>query len=255
MFGCPAADEVGMHGEARTLVRATVRHGAPVIVEGTVIPLVLFTVTVHSLGVTAGLWSSLGWSAAALGRRAVRRRGASGFLVLTGAGTALRLVTVVWTASPFLFFVQPVIVTIACAFAFGLSVPLRRPLAARLGADLVPLGAADWARPDVRRACARLSLVWCAALAANAALTLWLLWHFTVTTFVVLRPLVGVVTTLPAIVASFVLGARVVRRSEGRLRLHPPCAPARSDGDAIAAPAPLPALRPAPTLLPALLGA
>ncbi|GAC1354008.1 MAG: hypothetical protein NVSMB4_15680 [Acidimicrobiales bacterium] len=61
--------------------------------------------------------------------------------------------------------------------------------------------------------------MWSAALFANAALTLWMLSNLDVATFVLLRPLVGVVTTLPAIVTSFVVGAAVVRHSEGRVWL------------------------------------
>lgn len=201
---------------------ATLRHAAPCLIEGTLIPLAVFTIVVHSVGVTPALWASLLWSGTALGRRVVRGRRISGVLVLTAVGTAFRLATVVWTASPFIFFLQPVLGTVATALAFGVSVPLRRPLAAKLGADLVPIGEEGWAEPAVRRACARLSLVWCAGLLANAGLTLWLLWNLPVATFVLVRPLVGVVTTLPAILVSFAVGARVMRRSQGRIRLlHP----------------------------------
>jgi len=196
---------------------ATLRHAAPCLIEGTLIPLVLFTTVVHSLGISAALYCSLVWSALAFGRRVITGRRMSGILVLTAVGTTVRLATVVWTGSPFVFFVQPVIGTVATAIAFGVSVPLRRPLAARLGADLAPIGEAAWSEPDVRRVCGRLSLVWCVALLANAGLTMWMLWNLPVATFVLLRPLVGVVTTVPAIAVSFVAGAAVVRRSEGRI--------------------------------------
>jgi hypothetical protein len=208
-----------MRAEGRQWARATVKHAGPNLVEGTVIPLVLFTAVVHSVGMTPALWASLLWAGLAFGRRVWRGSRISGVLVLTGVGTAFRLATVVWTASPFVFFLQPVLATVAVALAFGLSVPLRRPLAARLGGDLVPLDEAEWRQADVRRACSRLSLVWCAALMANAGLTLWMLYHFPVATFVLLRPFVGVFTTLPAIIVSFVVGSSVVHRSGGRIRL------------------------------------
>lgn len=226
MFPVGCADQTpvthwGTHtgSEGWGCARATVRHAAPCLVEGTVVPLGLFTVVVHSLGMGSALWASLLWSGCALGRRVVRGHRISGVLVVTGVGTAFRLATVVWVASPFVFFLQPVLATVACAVAFGLSVPLGRPMAARLGADLVPLAEGDWVEPEVRSACRRLSLVWCGALLANAGLTLWLLSTLDVATFVLLRPLVGVVTTLPAIVVSFVVGTAVIRRSDGRLRL------------------------------------
>jgi hypothetical protein len=208
-----------MRAEGRQWVRATLKHAGPCLIEGTVIPLVIFTSVVHSVGMTPALWASLLWAGLAFGRRVWRGSRISGVLVLTGVGTAFRLATVVWTASPFIFFLQPVLATVATGLAFGLSVPLRRPLTARLGGDLVPLDEAEWHQADVRRACSRLSLVWCVALLCNAGLTLWMLYHFPVATFVLLRPFVGVFTTLPAIVVSFVVGNRVVRRSGGRIRL------------------------------------
>jgi intracellular septation protein A len=198
---------------------ATVRHAGPCLIEGTAVPLVVFTVVVHAVGLTPALWASLLWSGTALGRRVVRGRRVSGVLLIAAVGTCFRLATVLWTASPFLFFLQPVVATVATALAFGVSVVLGRPLAARLGADLVPIDEEAWVQPDVRRACARLSVVWCAGLLANAGLTLWLLWHLPVATFVLVRPLVGVVTTLPAIAVSCWVGARVVGRSNGRIRL------------------------------------
>jgi hypothetical protein len=189
----------------------------PSLLEGTVIPCVLFVVIMHSVGMTPALWSSLLWSGCSLGRRIVFGQRLTGLLILGGFGTGFRLITVLWTSSPFIFFLQPVLATVASALVFGLSVPLGRPLAAKLGADLVPLGEDQWSDPAVRAACSRLSLVWCGALLANAALTLWMLSTLSVATFVLLRPFVGVVTTLPAIVTSFVVGAAVVRRSEGRV--------------------------------------
>ncbi|HEY2427370.1 MAG TPA: VC0807 family protein [Acidimicrobiales bacterium] len=208
-----------MPGDGRRWAWATLRHAGPCLIEGTLVPLVLFTVVVHSVGMSPALWASLLWAGLAFGRRVWRGGRISGVLVLTAVGTAFRLATVVWTASPFIFFLQPVLGTVATGLAFGLSVPLRRPLTARLGADLVPIGDEAWSRPEVRRACTRLSLVWSAALLANAGVTLWLLYHFPVATFVLLKPFVGTVTTLPAVLVSFAVGSRVVRRSEGRIRV------------------------------------
>ena len=197
--------------------RKTIRHAVPSLLEGTVIPALLFVSIMHSVGMTPALWSCLLWSGCSLARRLLFGQRLTGLLILGGIGTAFRLATVLWTASPFIFFVQPVLATLASAIAFGVSVPLGRPLTARLGADIVPLGDDQWSDPAVRSACGRLSLVWCAALFANAGLTLWMLSTLDVATFVMLRPFVGLVTTLPAIVTSFVVGAAVVRRSEGRV--------------------------------------
>jgi hypothetical protein len=205
--------------EGRSMVGATIRHAAPAVVEGTVIPLLVFTVVVHSADVHAALWASLGWSGLAFGRRALLGGRVSGILVLTAMGTLARLATVAWTGSAHLYFLQPVLATLATAAAFGVSAVLRRPLAARLGADLVPLDPESWKAGEVRRVCNRISLVWAVALIGNACLTLWLLYGLPVSTFVLVRPFVGVFTTLPAIVVSFVLGLGAVRRSKGAIRM------------------------------------
>ena len=219
MFPIARADAFVVASNGWTCARRVCCHAAPSLVEGTVVPLILFTTIVHSMGVTPALWSALLWSGCSVGRRILFGHRMTGVLVIGALGIGFRLATVLWTSSPFIFFLQPVLCTVACAIAFGISVPLGRPLAARLGADIVPLGDAQWSDPSVRRACNRLSVVWCVALLANASLTLWMLSSLDVATFVLLKPFVGVVTTLPAIVTSFVVGAGVLRRSEGRVWL------------------------------------
>src|SRR5260370_38499333 len=138
-----------MRSTARRWVWRTIRHAAPCLLEGTVIPLVIFTTVIHSVGITPALWASLMWSGIAITRRLIIGGRVSGVLVLTGVGTTFRLATVTWTRSPVIFFLQPVLGTVATALAFGLSVPLGRPLTAKLGADLVPLEEEAWTRPAV----------------------------------------------------------------------------------------------------------
>ena len=216
-------------------VRAFVRHASPTIIEGTLIPLGLFTVVVHSLGLQPALWGSLAWSYGALARRALIGRRIPGILLLSAVGITFRLATMVFTGSAFLFFFQPVLATVATALVFAVSVVAGRPLAARLGADLVPMPESAWADPCVRRLCKQLSAVWAVALLANAALTAWMLLELSVSNFVLLRPAVSIVTTVPAIVASVLAGRALLRRAGARL----------------AGPSPLPALAPA-VLAPAL---
>jgi hypothetical protein len=144
--------------------------------------------------------------------------------VIGTIGVTFRMVTMLWTGSAFLFFVQPVVATVATAAGFAVSALIGRPLAARLGADFVPLPATAWADPDVHRACVRLSGVWAVALLANAGLTMWMLSTLSVPTFVLLRPVVSLTTTVPAIAASVIVGRAVLRRCGARF--DPPAVPA-----------------------------
>jgi len=202
-------------------VRAFAAHASPTIIEGTLIPLVLFMGLVHGVGLHAALWGSLMWSYGALARRAVFGRRIPGILLLSAVGVTFRLATMVFTGSAFLFFFQPVLATVGTAALFAISVVAGRPLAARLGADLVPLPESAWSDPCVRRLCRQLSAVWAAALLANAGLTAWMLVRFSVADFVMLRPTVSIVTTLPAVVASVLAGQALMRRSGARLvELH-----------------------------------
>jgi hypothetical protein len=198
-------------------VRAFLRHASPTIIESTLIPLGLFTVLVHGLGLQPALWGSLVWSYGALARRAVIGRRIPGILMLSAVGITFRLATMVFTGSAFLFFFQPVLATVATALVFAISVMAGRPLAARLGADLVPMSESAWADPCVQRLCKQLSAVWAVALMANAALTAWMLLELSVSNFVLLKPAVSVVTTLPAIIASVLAGRALLRRAGTRL--------------------------------------
>jgi intracellular septation protein A len=198
-------------------LRAVGRHALPSVVEGTVAPLVVFTALLHTLGLSVALWGCLAWSYGALVRRLIVGRRVPGILVLSAVGVSFRMVTMWWTGSAFLYFAQPVLATVATAVAFAVSVFVGRPLASRLGADLVPLPDRAWADPEVGHVCSKLSAVWSVALLANAALTLWLLSTMSVPTFVLVRPVVPLVTTVPAIVASILAGKKVMRRSGARL--------------------------------------
>jgi hypothetical protein len=240
----------GTH-ERELTVASVIRHALPSVLDGTIIPLVAFTILVHTWGVRAALWGTLVWAYGAVMRRAIIGRRIPGIVVLSTLGITLRMTTMIWTGSAFLFFVQPVLATMATAAAFGVSAVLQRPLTVRLGADLVPLPDTAWSDPAVHRACTRLAVVWGVALAANGLLTLYLLSHLSVATFVLVRPVVPLTTTLPAVVASFVVGRRVVARAGGRFALVRPAAasPAPARGGARAPEGAVPACWPIPAVV------
>ncbi len=214
---------VGNDGVPR--LRAVVVHAGPTLLDGTIIPAVLFFAVLHAVGLTTAIWAVLAWSAFAVGRRVAGGRRIPGVVLLGAVAVVGRAATMIATGSAFLFFLQPVIGTMLTGLLFLVSVPLGRPLTERLAADFVPLGPEGFARPAVRRLLVRLSLLWAAVHFANAGLTLFLLQRESVSTFVLLRPAVSVSTTgLGAVVT--IIAARRVLASPGPAQRADPVEPA-----------------------------
>ena len=193
------------------------RHAIPHVLEGTVIPVVLFYGALRLSGPVGALAVALLWSYSAIVRRLVLRERIPGLLLLGAIALTVRTATALITGSMFVYFLQPTIGTVITAMAFLLSVPAGRPLAERLAADFIPLPAALVSHPAAQRLFARISLLWAFVLTANAAITIVLLVTEPLTTFVVTRTLATLVLTGGAIVGSTVWFRRGLRR-HGLLR-------------------------------------
>jgi hypothetical protein len=179
------------------------RHAVPRLIEGTIVPLALFLVFLHVLGVWGAMVAGLVWMYAAIFVRLALRRRVPGVLVL-GAITL--------TARTLVYFLQPSLGTILVGAAFLLSVPLDRPLADKLAADFCPLSREVRGNRHVRRFFRRVSLLWAAAQMTNATLTIWLLFSQSVGTFVVLRSVVSAAVTVTGIAVSTIWFRRSMSR-------------------------------------------
>lgn len=188
------------------------RHAIPHVLEGTVIPIVLFYGALRLAGEEGALAAALLWSYAAVLRRVALRRRIPGLLLLGALALTVRTVTAAITGSMFVYFLQPTIGTVVTAGAFLLSVPTGRPLAERLAADFVPLPPALVSHPVARRLFVRISLLWAFVLLANAAITMVLLVTEPLTTFVVARSLVAFVLMGGAVAGSSVWFRHALRR-------------------------------------------
>ena len=107
------------------------RHALPNVVEGTLVPVALFLVMLHFLGLWGAMVVGLGWSYTAVLRRVVARKRVPGIMILGAVTLTARCALAFATGSPFLYFLQPTLGTALVATAFLLSVPLGRPLAQR----------------------------------------------------------------------------------------------------------------------------
>ncbi|MFQ5558203.1 MAG: hypothetical protein ACE5GB_11945, partial [Acidimicrobiales bacterium] len=74
---------------------------------------------------------------------------------------------------------------------FMVSVPLGSPLAQKLAYDLFPFDEATRSHPMVRQFFVRLSVLWSVTSLVNAAITVWLLFTQSITTFVLLKSILG----------------------------------------------------------------
>lgn len=159
------------------------------------IPVLLFVGLLQVAGTAAALIGALGFSLAALARRLARRQEVSGLLVLTTVGLVARTVAALATGSLIVYFLQPTVSTALVAFAFIGSVILGRPLAERLLLDVCPIDDENRHNPDLRRFLGHLSLWWGFTSAINFSVTLWLLLTASPTTFVLVKSVLGPIST------------------------------------------------------------
>jgi hypothetical protein len=189
------------------------RHAVPNILEGKVIPTVVFLVLLHTAGATPAVLGALAWAVSALTWRTARRQAVTGILILTTVALLARTVATLATGSFAVYFIQPTAATCLVGAAFLLSVPLKRPLVGRLALDFVPLDDATRSHPTVRRFFSQLSLWWGCTSMVNFAITLWLLLTASPTTFVLFKSLLGPATTTVTLAVAFVWFKALMARS------------------------------------------
>jgi len=180
-------------------LRAIAVHALPRVLEGTIIPLLLFLGALRVVGVWGALGVGLTWTYGAIAYRLVTRRSVPGILAvgaLTATGkTALALAT----KSVFVYFLQPTLGTFLLGGAFLASTMIGRPLTRKLAHDFCPLPDAFTDHPHVRRFFHQISLLWGAVFLANAAVSLWLLVSQSVGVYVVAKQALSTTLTVSAI--------------------------------------------------------
>jgi uncharacterized membrane protein len=194
------------------------RRSLPNLFEATIVPLGIFYLALHFAGMVGAIVLGLAWCYGAIARRALRRERIPGILLIGAALMTARTVVALATGSMFLYFLQPTLGTVAVAGAFLLSVPLRRPLAARLADDFCPLPSGFAGHPHVARFFRNISLLWAGVYLSNAGLTMWLLLSQPVERFVWMKPLVSWGLTGTAIAVSVVYFVRSMRRQGFEVR-------------------------------------
>jgi hypothetical protein len=183
--------------------RAVLGHAIPNVVEGKLIPVVVFVGLLQLTGTTPALLGALGWSIAALARRVLRKQPVSGLLMLTTLTLIAKTTAALATGSLFVYFLQPTVATCLVGSAFLISVPLGRPLAERLALDICPLDDDTRLHPTLRRFFRHVSLWWAFTSMVNFSITLWLLLSQSPTTFVLVKSVLGPTTTMVTLTVAF----------------------------------------------------
>jgi hypothetical protein len=183
-------------------LRAVVSRAGHNIVEGKLIPLLVFLSFLKFAGSTAAVVAAFAWSVSCITFRLSTGRRVPGLVILTAAGLAARTLAAIATGSMVVYFLQPTASTALVGGAFLVSVGVRRPLAEKLAHDFCPFDETTARHPHLRQFFVRLSLLWSLTSMINAAITLWLLLTQPVTTFVVVKSFLGPgFTTLTLVIA------------------------------------------------------
>jgi intracellular septation protein A len=189
------------------------RHTSVRVIEGVVIPLALFLVGLRVFGAWGAMTVGLVWAYGLIAARLFMRRRVPGILLLGTVTITARTLIALSAHSITLYFLQPSLGSALIAGAFLVSVVIDRPLAARLAGDFCPLSTEVHANEHVRRFFRQISLLWAFAQAANAGVTIWLLFSQSIGTFVVLRSVVSASVTVSAILASSLWFRRSMARN------------------------------------------
>ena len=185
-------------------LRDVIRHALPNVVEGKIIPLLLFVGFLEILGTMWALLVALTWSVATITYRKATKRRVPGLIVLSTVALAARTIAALATGSMVIYFLQPTVSTVLVGMAFMISVPLGNPLAQKLAYDVFPFDDDTKSHPLVRQFFVRLSAIWAVTSMVNASITVWLLLTQSVTTFVLVKSMLGPITAVVTIGAGWI---------------------------------------------------
>jgi hypothetical protein len=211
--------------------RPIIRHAAGRMFLVTLLPMAVFYGTLSLFGLRAAALATASLYYAALLSRLVRKKPVLAAALLAAGLLSLRTVVVFCTGSTFLYFIQPVIGTMAVATLFAATAIAGRPVLDRLAHDFC-------AFPDelsVRLRQARffnvLSVVWATTYTVNAVGTVWLLTNASLNGFILFKSVLGPTITIAAAAASYLAFVMTMRRQNIAIRWahHQPWRTARAD--------------------------
>lgn len=200
----------------RPTVSAVVRHIASTIATVSLIPSVLFYVSLQLWGVWAALIAALLWCYGLAGWRVATGRRTSALLWLAALGLTTKTAFAFASGSTLFYVLQPVLSDLAMAVVFAASLWGAKPVASRLAGDFYPMDEDLHARPRIRTLFRRLTLMWAAIWGCKAALALWWMNAISVNSYLGVKNLVVPLAAISGATISVLLSVRVARH-EGLL--------------------------------------
>jgi intracellular septation protein A len=190
------------------------------IVEGTVIPTLIFWSLLHLSGLVWALLAALGWCYLAIVRRWVRGKTLPAVLVVAALLFTTRTGIALAFHSTFVYLLTPTINAFVLGIAFAGSALLRQPLTERFARDFVGLPAHVTALVTVQRALRRLSFVWAVVNVVNGAVALQLLLARHYDGVLLARSILTPVLSAVAVACCVVMGRRALHREGVYLHLR-----------------------------------
>jgi intracellular septation protein A len=145
------------------------------VIEGTLIPALIFWSMLHLTGLVWALCAGLAWCYLAIARRWARGVALPAALVVGALLFTTRTGVALAFHSTFVYLLTPTITAFVLAAAFAGSALLRRPLTERFARDFMGLPAHVTALVKVQRTLRRLSLIWAMVNIINGGVALQLL--------------------------------------------------------------------------------
>ena len=180
------------------------------VVEGTVVPALLFWAMLHLTGLVWALVAGLAWCYLAIARRWVRGAALPAVLVVGALLFTTRTGVALAFHSTFVYLLTPTINAFVLAVAFAGSALLRRPLTERFAHDFVGLPAHVTALARVQQALRRLSLVWGLVNVLNGGIALQLLLADRVDAVLLMRSVLAPLLSAVAVACCVLMGRRAL---------------------------------------------
>jgi intracellular septation protein A len=189
------------------------RRSLPSLIEATVVPAVLFYLCLVHIGPVVAMLAALAWSYGAVVRRLVMQTPVPGVLRLAVLGLTVRTLFGILSGT-FVYFLQPVVTTVALAAVFLASLRFGRPMIGRMAEDFCPLAPEIARLPSIERLFTGLTALWAATHLFNASVTFALLMSVSTAHFVLLKTFVSLAITCTAIVLTVSLAIRTARAED-----------------------------------------
>jgi hypothetical protein len=186
------------------------RRSLPSLIEATLFPAVLFYVCLVHFGPGVAMIAALSWSYGAIARRVLSGKPVPAILKLAVLGLTVRTIFGVMSGT-FIYFLQPVVTTLALSVAFLASLWIGRPIIGRLAHDFCPLSPEIASLPSIERLFAVLTVLWAGVHLVSAAATFALLVSVSTPTYVLLKTFVSLGITTSAIALTVSWAIRTAR--------------------------------------------